>query len=127
MENKNNNGNIVWFDLTVNNAEEVKNFYENVVGWESSAVDMKGYEDYSMNRTSDGTPAAGVCHAKGVNADLPPQWLIYITVNDIEESARRTEELGGKLITPIKNMGNQGKYCVIQDPAGAVAALYQEL
>ena len=29
-------------------------------------------------------PVSGICHARGSNADLPPVWLIYITVADLE-------------------------------------------
>lgn len=122
-----NIGNIVWFDLTVKNADEVRDFYSEVVGWKPVPVDMKGYNDYSMNRPSDDNAVAGVCHNRGVNADLPPQWLIYIIVEDVDKSAAKVVELGGKLISEPKNMGKQARYCVIQDPAGAVAALYQEL
>jgi predicted enzyme related to lactoylglutathione lyase len=35
-------GSITWFDLTVDNAEEIKNFYSKVVGWNSVPVKMNG-------------------------------------------------------------------------------------
>ncbi|RMH21354.1 MAG: VOC family protein [Acidobacteria bacterium] len=117
-------GAITWFDLTVVNAEEVRDFYSEVVGWRSSPVDMGGYDDFTMLAPASGKAIAGVCHARGGNADLPPQWLIYVTVADVEHSARRCVELGGTVIAGPKTMGND-RYCVIQDPAGAVAALYQ--
>ena len=72
-----------------------------------------------------GSPTAGVCHARGVNADLPAQWLVYITVADIEASLAKCVELGGKAIREVRDLGEHGRYCVIQDPAGAVAALVQ--
>ncbi len=119
-------GTIAWTDLTVENAEQVSEFYNRVVGWSSSAVDMGGYSDFNMNVPVSGTCVAGVCHARGTNADLPAQWLMYIVVEDLETSRAQCEELGGKLLTPIKNMGDPGRYCVIQDPAGAVVALWQK-
>ena len=118
-------GSIAWTDLTIENAEAVRDFYSDVVGWKPSPVSMGDYSDFNMNAPGSGNPVAGICHARGSNADLPAQWMIYIIVSDIEKSTNRCEELGGKLVTPIKNMGGQGRYCVIQDPAGAVAALYQ--
>ena len=45
---------------------------------------MGAYSDFVMN--ADGTPIAGICHARGANADLPPVWLIYITVDDLDHS-----------------------------------------
>ena len=45
-----------------------------------------GYADYCMNEPESGQTIAGVCHARGVNANLPPQWLLYITVANLETS-----------------------------------------
>jgi len=42
-------GTIGWTDLTVSNAEEIRNFYSDVVGWTSDPVDMGGYNDFNMN------------------------------------------------------------------------------
>lgn len=114
-------GTIAWTDLTVPNADEVRDFYAAVTGWKPEALSMGDYSDYVM-ATPEGAGVAGVCHARGTNAGLPPQWLIYITVADVDESIRQCEQQGGKVIAGPKKMGD-GKYCVIQDPAGAVAAL----
>ncbi|MHC4099569.1 MAG: VOC family protein [Planctomycetota bacterium] len=117
-------GTVGWMDLTVDNAGDVKDFYHQVVGWSASEVDMGGYSDFCMNAPGSGTTVAGICHARGTNAGLPAQWLMYITVKDLEASVDRVEALGGKVIAGPKDVGGQGRYCVIEDPAGAVAALY---
>lgn len=117
-------GAITWTDLTVTDAERIRDFYSNVAGWKFEPVDMGGYSDYNMIG-SDGKPVAGICHARGGNAGLPPQWLIYITVSDVETSARQCRKNGGKVLVGPKKLGLHGSYCVVQDPAGAVAALFQ--
>ncbi len=91
-EEKLETGSIIWTDLTVPNAEEVKDFYSNVIGWKPEPVVMGGYNDYSMNSPETGRTIAGVCHSKGINADLPPQWLIYFTVKDVDESVKKCME-----------------------------------
>lgn len=116
-------GTICWADLTVKDADRVRDFYQSLVGWAPSPVQMEGYSDYSMLAPGSQQSAAGICHARGPNADLPPQWLIYIVVEDVERAAARCKELGGEVIAGPKEMGG-GKYCVIRDPAGAVCALY---
>lgn len=118
-------GTIAWIDLTVPDAGEVRQFYETVTGWTSSGVDMGGYSDFNMTPPASDRPVAGVCHARGSNADLPAQWLIYVIVADLDASLRRTADLGGAVVAGPKNMGGQGRYAVIRDPAGAVAALWQ--
>lgn len=117
-------GSIAWLDLTVPNAEEIRDFYAEVVGWEPSAVSMEDYEDFNMNIPGTTAPVAGVCHARGSNSDFPSQWLVYVVVEDVEASAARCEELGGEIVIEARSLGGQGTYCVIRDPAGAVAALY---
>jgi len=117
-------GTITWVDLTVKDAGLIRNFYADVVGWGFTPVRMDGYEDFAMTARQSGMAVSGICYARGVNADLPPQWLIYITVEDLEKCAARCVELGGKVVVEPKSMGSQGRYCVIQDPAGAVAALF---
>ena len=78
-------GTITWTDLTVENAEGLRDFYQSVTGWAPEPVSIAGYSDFVMN-DADGEPAAGICHARGGNAHLPPQWLVYITVDDLDQS-----------------------------------------
>lgn len=115
-------GTIAWTDLTVPNADEVRDFYAAVTGWTPQPLSMGDYNDYVMTAPG-GAGVAGVCHARGSNAGLPTQWLIYITVDDVDESIRQCQERGGKLISGPRDMGSYGRFCVIQDPAGAVAGL----
>ncbi len=116
-------GTIGWVDLTVANAEQVRDFYSAVVGWTPGEIDMGEYKDYSMH-ASDGVATSGVCHARGANADLPPSWIIYIVVADLDASLTQCEALGGRLVLGPKSMG-KSRYAIIEDPAGAVSALYE--
>lgn len=116
-------GKVMWFDLTVEHAETVSNFYNRVVGWEKVPLSMGEYDDYMMNLPGTEEGVAGVCHAKGVNDYLPPQWLLYVTVPNLDESLEKCQKLGGKIIGAKRKMGEQGHYCLIQDPAGAYMML----
>ncbi|HEX7051685.1 MAG TPA: VOC family protein [Longimicrobiales bacterium] len=116
-------GTIGWRDLTVPDAEAIRDFYRDVVGWESSPLDMGGYSDFVM-LAPGGDGVAGICHARGANANIPPQWLIYIVVADLERSIARCIERGGEVVAEPRSAGD-GRFCVIRDPAGAVCALYQ--
>ena len=118
-------GSIMWADLTVDHAERVRDFYKQVVGWTTSDVDMGGYHDYCMNQPADGKTVAGVCHARGGNTGLPPQWMIYITVEDLDASVERCLHLGGQVVVPVRHYGADGRYVVVRDPAGAVFALFE--
>ncbi|MBI4748653.1 MAG: VOC family protein [Acidobacteria bacterium] len=119
-------GKIGWIDLTIEDADNVRDFYKSVVGWETSDISMGDYNDYCMHPPGS-APVAGVCHARGTNVGLPAQWLIYITVADLEQSMARCVELGGEVLVAPKSAGEHGKYCVIRDPAGAVCGLFQKV
>lgn len=115
-------GAIEWCDLTVPDASALRPFYEAVVGWEISEHPMGDYSDYTLARPGTDETVAGLCHARGPNQNLPPAWMIYVRVDDVEASAARCEELGGKILSGPREMGKD-LYCAIQDPAGAVLSL----
>jgi predicted enzyme related to lactoylglutathione lyase len=110
--------------MTVGDADGIRDFYKTVVGWGSDDVSMGEYADYSMTLPANGEAVAGICHALGSNAELPPGWLIYIVVADVEASAAACVENGGEIMVQPKGLAD-GHFCVIRDPAGATAALYQ--
>lgn len=118
-------GEVNWFDLAVPDATKVRDFYQKVVGWTSTDVEMGGYQDYCMNEPATGKTIAGVCHARGVNEGLPPQWLIYINVVNLDESMAQCKMHGGSVVYGPRDMGSYGRMCVIRDPAGAVAGLME--
>jgi predicted enzyme related to lactoylglutathione lyase len=115
-------GTVVWQDLTVANAERVRDFYAAVVGWRPEPVEMTGYADYNMVSPATGEPAAGICHARGSNAGLPPQWLLYVVVEDLDASLRAAVASGGSVVDGPRGMGEQ-LFAVVRDPAGAHLAL----
>lgn len=125
MADANQVGRIGWTDLTVDDADGIRDFYAAVVGWKPAGVSMGDYSDYNMTMPGSGVPAAGICHARGENANLPPTWLVYIVVEDLDASVAACEANGGKVLAAPRGLAG-GRFCVIEDPAGAVAALYQE-
>jgi predicted enzyme related to lactoylglutathione lyase len=119
-------GRVAWLDVTVPDATAAREFYGQVVGWSAQDVEIDDagtrYADYNM-LGDDGTAAAGICHARGVNLDVPPVWMLYLPVGDLAESLRRVPQKGGKIIKETR--ANDGGYAsvVLQDPAGAYVAL----
>ena len=120
-----NTGKVGWIDMTVENAEAIRDFYATVVGFRPEPVDMGGYSDYNMTMPASGEAVAGVCHARGGNADIPPGWLVYFVVDDVDASAKACVDSGGRILVEPRGLAG-GRFCVIEDPAGAMAALYQD-
>ena len=118
------NGAVSWLDLTVDDATSVRDFYEAVVGWTSSDVDMGGYSDFNMFAGDPELPVAGICHARGSNQGIPPQWMVYVKVANLDRCLRACEARGGQVVRPPTKAG-AGTIAMIRDPAGACLALYQ--
>ncbi|MCA9911919.1 MAG: VOC family protein [Anaerolineae bacterium] len=115
-------GRVIWTDLTVSDAEPVRDFYQAVVGWESEDVPVEDHTDYNM--TSDGDIVAGICRKEGYNAAIPSQWMNYIRVADLDASLESVKEHGGKVV--VEPRGEAGsRLAIIEDPAGAVCALME--
>lgn len=107
----------------------LKNFYTQVIGWETEDFAMKdndgAYTDYVV-KDDAGNWAGGICHARGVNLGLPPQWIVYVNVADIAQSVEKCLALGGKVLKESKTAEGELAYVLIQDPLGAVLALTRE-
>jgi uncharacterized protein len=118
-------GTVTWMDLCVPDAVAVRDFYAGVVGVTHSAVPMGGYDDFCLIPPGTDDAVAGVCHARGSNADLPPVWMIYFNVADIQASVQEVLSRGGRVLREPKSCGGV-MIAIIQDPAGAVCGLAQQ-
>ena len=117
-------GKIGWVDITVDDADGLRDFYADVVGLVPDPVSMGDYDDFNMTMPASGDAVCGICHARGGNSDLPGGWLIYFIVDDVEASAAACNASGGKIVVEPRGLAG-GRFCVIEDPSGANAALYQ--
>jgi lactoylglutathione lyase len=116
-------GKVTWHDLSVPNAEKSRDFYSAVLGWKSEALSMGDYDDYVM--TDSEKNAVGVCHKRGVNANVPNGWMMYINVHDIKDAIEKTKANGGKIIEVRNKEDGSPQMAFIQDPEGAVCGLFE--
>ena len=125
-ESKFKKGQFFWSDLTVPDATSLKEFYKEVIGWQEQEVPMKDneetYADYAMT-TDDGAAVSGICNQRSVNKNIPPQWIMYVNVDNVAESLEKVLQLGGKLIAESKKKDGSYNYVIVQDPVGAVFGL----
>jgi len=117
-------GKIGWIDITVDDANGLRDFYADVVGLVPDAVSMGEYDDFNMTMPASGEPVCGICHARGSNRDLPGGWMVYFVVDDVDASAATCTAKGGNVLVEPRGLAG-GRFCVLEDPSGATAALYQ--
>jgi len=117
-------GKIGWIDITVDDANGLRDFYADVVGLVPDAVSMGEYDDFNMTMPASGEPVCGICNARGGNKDLPGGWMVYFVVDDVDASAAACTAKGGNILVEPRGLAG-GRFCVLEDPSGATAALYQ--
>lgn len=54
-------------------------------------------------------------------------WIAYIGVDNVDAAAKKTEELGGKILLPPTEVPGFGRAAVLRDPQGAAFGVFTPL
>jgi len=116
----NRHGAFSWCELMTNDAEAAKNFYGTLFNWtmERAPTSLNGV-DYTIVKCA-GRPVGGIMAIPPSASGMPPYWASYVTVDDVDATAERAVEMGGKVCVPPQDIPEVGRFCVLQDPQGAV-------
>lgn len=116
-------GRFVWYDLMTTDPGGAADFYTKVAGWGTQDWNGGG-KPYTMWTTKD-APIGGVMELPpDMQAAMPPHWIGYVGVPDVDESAKQAEALGGRVLTPPMDIPDVGRFAVISDPQGAAIAIF---
>lgn len=50
---------------------------------------------------------------------MPPAWGAYVTVDDVDATAKTATQLGARVLVPPTDIPDVERFCVIQAPQGA--------
>lgn len=112
------NGAFSWCELMTTDVDAAKAFYTKLFGWDTEDMSMPGMT-YTVVKAG-GKGIGGIMSIPQEAQGMPPKWGTYVTVDDVDETARTAEQLGAKLCMPPRDIPDVGRFCVIQDPQGAV-------
>jgi predicted enzyme related to lactoylglutathione lyase len=117
-------GKFCWVELQTTDVDAAKRFYGGLLGWDLADMPMPS-GNYAMASVGGKSVAGLLAQAPDQKKQsVPPSWLSYVAVDNVEASAGKGAELGGTLLVPPMAMG-PGKFAVLTDPAGAMFALWQ--
>jgi predicted enzyme related to lactoylglutathione lyase len=108
-----------WFELMTKDVEEAKDFYIKLFSWDTEKMEMKSGMTYNVVKV-DGEPSGGMMAMPPQAGEMPSMWGIYVTVDDVDATARTAKELGGQVLMGPQDIPEVGRFCVIQDPQGAI-------
>jgi predicted enzyme related to lactoylglutathione lyase len=97
-------------------------FYSELFGWTSKKYEIPGIEYYEMNTGADGGIQGGI----GSNPMGAVYATVYASPPDIEATAQRAEQLGGKVIMPATKMPDAGTIAMFTDPQGHIFGLHRQ-
>lgn len=114
-------GDFCWNELASTDAEAAKKFYTELFGWKLKESQAAGVAYSEI--IAGGREVGGIYQKTAEQGDAPSSWMAYVAVDDVDASAKRVEELGGKVVMPPTDIPNVGRFCIISDPTGATLSL----
>jgi predicted enzyme related to lactoylglutathione lyase len=112
-----------WNELMTSDPEAALAFYTALLGWRTQKMPMPG-GDYHVVKVGD-VSVGGVMAipAEAKAGGMPPNWGSYVTVADVDATARTAVELGGKVVHGPQDIPGVGRMAVIVDPQGAALSV----
>lgn len=118
-------GKFVWHDLMTTDVDKAVAFYTGLLGWTLNEVDMGPMGKYKMIHAG-GADRGGIVPLDPGHG-LPSHWVMYVTVDDVDATARKAAEIGGQAPEPGFDIPNIGRMAVVLDPHGAVISPFKSV
>ena len=110
-------GKFFWYDVMTTDTKAAQKFYTDVVGWGVQDSGTPGYTLFNVN----GQGVAGLMKVPedAAKMGVPPAWMGYIAVEDVDKAAAQLEREGGKVHKPPTDVPGVIRFAVVSDPQGA--------
>ena len=119
-------GTFCWVELGTTDSAAAKKFYTELFGWTFEDSPVGPDMVYTMLKL-DGKDV-GALYQMGAEMTaqrIPPHWLSYISVTSADDAAAKAKQAGATLRKEPFDVFTVGRMAVVQDPTGAVFALWQ--
>jgi predicted enzyme related to lactoylglutathione lyase len=115
----NAHGALAWNELATPDLDAASQFYSELFGWKVEQIEGMDMP-YRVITRQDGGSNGGM---RPTQENEPPYWLVYFGAQDIDATLKKADELEATTIVPKTDIG-MGQIAVLQDPQGAVFALF---
>ena len=119
-------GAFCWPGLATSDASVATRFYSRLFGWEAADLSAPSVGRFTLLRRA-GKDAAILYRQtpEARAAGVAPHWTPFLSVEDADETAVRTETLGGRRIRGSFDVLDLGRVATLRDPAGTIVSLWQ--
>ena len=114
-------GAIMWNELMTSDQTDATEFYTGLLGLGSGS--MEGPMEYTLLKVS-GDDVAGVMQITEDMGPVPPNWMVYFGVANVDDTTSQAEALGAIVLVPGTDIPGVGRFATIQDPEGAVFGMF---
>jgi uncharacterized protein len=114
----NRRGALSWNELASVDPDASADFYRELFGWQIEPMEGAGMPYLVIQNQGHGN--GGI---RAAQENEPSYWLVYLGADDIDADTSKAGELGATTLVPPVDIG-VGQIAVLQDPQGAVFALY---
>ena len=116
-------GSFCWSELITTDPEGAEGFYADLVGWRSVPQELVPGTVYTSFLQGE-RPVGGMMKMEGAEWDgVPPHWMNYVSVADVDATVAKAADLGGLVIVPPTDIPGVGRFSTLQDPTGAVFSI----
>lgn len=117
-------GEFCWNELMTPDTKKAQDFYTALLGWTTQDHAM-GDMTYTIFMSGDKGVGGMMQTPKDQAHQIPPHWMSYICVEDVEKTLEKAKNLGATVKVPVTNVPDMGRFIVMQDPTGAHIAFWQ--
>jgi predicted enzyme related to lactoylglutathione lyase len=100
-----------------------REYYADLYGWhfETTETDVGPY----YVALAHGRPVAGIVDLAAMPAleEMPPHWIAYVAVDDLEAAIAETTAAGGETLRAPLAVPDVGRVAIVRDPSGAALGL----
>jgi predicted enzyme related to lactoylglutathione lyase len=114
-------GSMTWVELSTRDTRKAKEFYTTLLPWEAEERDFDGFR-YTTFKLGEQNVGGMFAMDENWPQEIPAHWMVYFAVEDADASARKVEELGGRISVPPTD-SPFGRFSLIGDPQGGAFSI----
>jgi uncharacterized protein len=120
-----NHGKFVWYELMTSNLAAAADFYSGAIGWTARDAGMVGMDYTIFNAGDVGVGGAMNLPQMLVDMNVPPHWIGYIAVSDVDAYAKKIVDAGGVVHKAPDDIPGVGRFAVVADPDGGNFSIFK--
>ena len=118
----NEHGTLIWNELQTSDPAACEKFYTAAFGWEAETAEMPSGPYTSFRDGED--YRGGMMSTASFEGEVPPNWAVYLAVDDVDAAIAAATGAGGTEIAPAFDVPGVGRMAVLQSADGAFFSLF---